>query len=323
MATPGAPLAPPVHCAVCAGEVGTPLLRARDRRHGVPGDYALVRCRGCGLVRTAPWPADLAAAYPPGEYMNHTERTDPASRLFMRVMERTATRPRTRASRAALALVPAADLGAPLAPGARVLDVGCGTGHAVAAMRAAGLDAHGIEPDPASVAIANRAGLDTVSLGTLDEVEPAPQERWDLVRFWHTLEHTPTPHVALARARAALVPGGRVVVGVPNFGSLNRRLFRGRWDGLEIPRHLHHFERASLGALFQGAGLRVDRVRTVPILGVTAGSLDAATRRGTVQRGGPLWSALQLAAHPLELAVAAAGAGDALLVHAHRPPAAP
>ncbi|MEQ9336632.1 MAG: hypothetical protein RJQ03_05535, partial [Miltoncostaeaceae bacterium] len=114
-------------CAVCGGASGPTLLRARDRRHGVGGEHALVRCRDCGLVRTAPWPEDLASAYPPGEYMNHTARTDPASRLFMRVMERTATRPRTRGSRAALALVPAADLGAPLRPGARVLDVGCGT----------------------------------------------------------------------------------------------------------------------------------------------------------------------------------------------------
>lgn len=308
-----------IRCAVCAGSAGPALMRVRDRRHGIAGEYDLVRCTGCGQVRTAPWPADLASAYPPGDYMNHTARTDPASRLFMRVMERTATQPRTRAARAALALVPAADLGGPLPAGARVLDVGCGTGHAVAAMRAAGLDAHGIEPDPESVRIANEAGLDTVTLGTLDEDGPAAGQRWDVVRFWHTLEHTPTPLQALARARQALVPGGRVVVGVPNFGGAGRRVFRGRWDGLEIPRHLHHFERASLTGLLQRAGLVVDRARTVAILGVTAGSLDGATRRGTTQRSGPLWSALQLAAHPLELGLGAVGAGDALLVHAHRP----
>lgn len=295
------------------------MLTGTDRRHGTQGTFRLHAC-ACGLVRTEPWPTDFASAYPSGEYMNHGEREGIAARVFRSVLDATATGrwPRPLAG-AALAGVPAARLGGPLQPGARVLDVGAGSGHAVAAMIGAGLDAHGLEPSPDAVAVAHGAGLSTVGVGTLEDT--ALEERsWDLIRFWHTLEHVPSPVTALRAAHDGLRPGGRVVVGVPNFGSAGRRLFGADWDGLELPRHLHHFTPASLRAVLRAAGLAGETVRSAAVMGVLGGSIDARSRRGNRQRAVAGSAAVQLALHPLEVALALAGRGDGLVAVAHRPP---
>ena len=40
-----------------------------------------------------------------------------------------------------------------------------------------------------------------------------------------------------------------MVTAVPNFASIQARLFRSRWYHLEVPRHLYHFTPAALRAL--------------------------------------------------------------------------
>ena len=82
----------------------------------------------------------------------------------------------------------------------------------------------------------------------------------------------------------ASAPGGRLVVGVPNLDSLARRATGGSWDGLEMPRHLVHYDRDSLRWMLALAGFRVTSMRTTPLMGVLPGSLDARTAGGERQR---------------------------------------
>jgi SAM-dependent methyltransferase len=207
-------------------------------------------------------------------------------------------------------------MGGALAPGTRLLDVGAGNGTAVRALAAAGVDAHGVEPDEGAVEAAHAAGTATVVRGTLED-NPLDGGRWDLIRMYQTLEHMPDPVDALRRAGGMLAPGGRLVVGVPNFDSLVRRATGASWDGLELPRHLHHFTRASLARVLAEAGLEVAAIRTVALFGLLPASLDARTAGGTRQRGWGRTVPLRAALYPVELAIAAAGGGDGLMAVAH------
>lgn len=102
--------------------------------------------------------------------------------------------------------------------GGRLLDVGIGTGAALArnagAVRAKGLRVLGIDIDPAYVRSCRRrmerAGLaDAVAV---EEVpfEAAPRGPYDVVYFSGSFMLLPDPAAALDQAAARLAPGGRV-----------------------------------------------------------------------------------------------------------------
>ena len=81
-----------------------------------------------------------------------------------------------------------------------------------------------------------------------------------MVVMWHVLEHVRDPKKNIETAARILKPGGRLVVAVPNFASLQARLGRGRWFHLDVPRHLFHFTPETLRGLLTRA--KFSQVRT-------------------------------------------------------------
>ena len=292
-------------CPVCGELKGRVALRGSDHREGLGGDFAVLVCADCGLGRTQPMPDDLDAWYP-ASYQQHV-----ADGLTARVVNR-AIRIGAGGRKLVPRLVPDAELGGPVAPGARVLDVGAGNGNAVRALAAVGANAHGVEPDEGGVAAAGQAGCHTVEHGTLEH-SALRNQHWDLIRFFHVVEHLPDPVATLSVARGCLADGGRLVVAVPNFGSAGRRLFRRSWDGLELPRHLQHFTSGSLRRTLDAAGFDVESLRTTPLFGVLPGSLDAYTSGGQRQRGWGNALPVRALAYPVEVALATLGLGDGLV----------
>jgi len=104
-------------------------------------------------------------------------------------------------------------------PGAVALDLGCGVGWSTIALARAfpDLTAVGIDSDEASIMDARRnaAGSDLagrVRFEVARSDSPAAPGSADVVCFFEALHDMAHPVVALASARAALRPGGRVVV---------------------------------------------------------------------------------------------------------------
>jgi 2-polyprenyl-3-methyl-5-hydroxy-6-metoxy-1,4-benzoquinol methylase len=308
----GEPHVSMLSCDVCGSTDGRVLFRASDHREGLRGEFSIVRCYGCGLVRTEPRPDDLGAWYPE-EYRNHSANEPLTVQAIGRALRYTARRDRREAIARLIAwVIPNAAVGTVIPEGARILDVGAGNGSAVAAMRAAGLDAWGVEPSEAGVEAARRRGVTTVVNGTL-EASSLGDELWDVIRFTHVLEHVPSPVATLRAAAAALKPGGRVVILVPNFGGAGRRIFGKAWDGLEVPRHLHHFTAATIARTIGMAGLQAQSVRSAALFGVLPASVDAWTAGGTRQRGWGTSLLVRAPVYPIELALASIRLGDGLL----------
>lgn len=99
-----------------------------------------------------------------------------------------------------------------LPTGARVLDVGCGEGAALALFRDAGLVATGIGPDD-DVAVCRNRGFDahTMDLSFLEFAD----ESFDLIWCRHALEHSIVPFFALFEMFRVLRPGGVLYLGMP------------------------------------------------------------------------------------------------------------
>jgi SAM-dependent methyltransferase len=314
----------PSSCPLCGHAGGRLVVAGRDHRRGTPGVWGVVECPACRLCRTDPWPEDPAAWYP-HEYPQHGAAESPTARLSRVALTR-AGRGGRGIARVLGALVPEAETGGGLRPGSRVLDVGAGTGGAVRALREAGHAAWGVEPSARAVASAHARAIPWVVHGALDDAaegavdggrtgaRPAlPTGPWDLIRMSQVLEHVGDPLALLTLVRALLAPGGRLVVGVPNIRSLTARATKGAWDGLEMPRHLVHYDRESLPRVLARGGFAVRSLRTTPLLGVLPGSLDAALAGGGRQRGWGRALPVRVAMYPLEWALGAAGLGDGLL----------
>jgi 2-polyprenyl-3-methyl-5-hydroxy-6-metoxy-1,4-benzoquinol methylase len=262
------------HCVLCRGPGDLLYGQQADRVCGTPGEYTLRECGACGVA----WLDGEPDAEPHGVGY-YTRSTDAA-----RLRRETGIAPAER-------LVLAARLGYPqdapatwtarllafappwrercesiplylrAAPGARLLDVGCGNGIFAARMRDLGWTVSGVEPDADAAALARDAfGLD-VHTGTLEDAR-LPAAGYDAVTLNHVIEHVPDPQATLLECRRVLRPGGRLVIITPNIASLGRRLFSEDWMHWDVPRHRFLFSCASLDALVRGAGLTTLSLRT-------------------------------------------------------------
>ena len=216
-----------------------PLCRVamREKFRGIAAEatgetFRVDECPRCGLGRTRPVPADLAAHYDAEYYGGRHGLTGwLCNRRRSGLVRRLA------------------------GPGAgrSLLDFGCGEGDFLLAARSDGWDCTGVERNrPASVA----GGPNIVaSLDELDERKP-----FDCVTFWHVLEHLDDPVRTLTDLRGYLKPDGLVLAAVPDFGSWQARATGASWLHLDIPRHLSHFTAESIAKTFRAGGFRVEDI---------------------------------------------------------------
>ena len=222
-------------CPVCDAEQVVPRFHVEGL--AVP----IVECVDCGTGRFHPLPSpdEIAAFYPPHYYGDLGSKFARPIELMLRIVT----------ARHAAFLIDG------LAPGARVLDVGCGRGLTLASLAARGYEAHGFEISAdAALGVDPRAH---VRIAPRLEAADYPDAYFDGVVIWHVLEHVPDPRRTLATVRRIVKPGARVVVAVPNFSSLQARSTGADWFHLDPPRHLYHFPLAALRRLLGATGFAV------------------------------------------------------------------
>jgi len=222
---------------------------ASDWEYGVPGRWAIARCDRCGMYFQSPPPApDLIPSFYPPTYSAYAE--DPTTGwMFRMTYWLDARRIRRLIGRRG-----------------RVLDVGCGNGAALAAMREHGdWEVHGVELDEVAAEKARRRGL-TVITGDLTS-SALPLGTFDLIRMGHVIEHVPNPLEMLRRSVDLLRPGGVVYGETPNTHCWDFKLFRQYWGALHVPRHIAFFDEKNLRQALSRAGftdiLMKPRLRTV------------------------------------------------------------
>ncbi len=155
-------------------------------------------------------------------------------------------------------------------PGERVLDLGCGAGRFVAALREAGADPVGVEIAEAALERARRNVPEgDFRLLEADGSVPLEHGSVDLVWCSEVLEHVADASHLLLEARRVLRPGGRLLATVPFHGRVKGVLLAlARFDAHFDPlgQHLRFFTRTSLARALEASGF--ERIAVRPAGGV-------------------------------------------------------
>ncbi|MEK8023934.1 MAG: class I SAM-dependent methyltransferase [Candidatus Hydrogenedentota bacterium] len=128
----------------------------------------------------------------------------------------------------------------------KILDYGCGSGECALYLKEqGGYDAWGFDPN----LVRESENL------TREWNRVVAEQPFDLIMFWHSLEHLDDPCAVLKDAVSALKPGGKIFVSVPHFGSAQSKA-GAMWFHLDLPRHRWQFDRISLSELLRRVGLK-------------------------------------------------------------------
>jgi SAM-dependent methyltransferase len=227
------------------------VLSGRDRLHGVPGEFPVIRCRQCGLLRTSPrpTPAAIQRYYPSnyGPYASTSVSAGPA----------TAVRSPRRGWLGDRLLAPRTNVIPPLSPG-RLLEIGCGAGAFLHRMAQEGWEVEGLELSPEAGRAARELGF-PVFIGSLSDA-PDPAKPYDLIVGWMVLEHLHDPLQMLRKLWRWSAPGGWIALSVPDAGALEFRLFQDAWYALDVPRHLFHYTPKTAARVLRQSGWELQRI---------------------------------------------------------------
>jgi SAM-dependent methyltransferase len=245
-----------VECPICGQQAASAWIRQEP--------WGVVRCLRCGLGITwpRPDPAILGGIYSSRDYyvsrhMDDGVQSEAAYRAQQLLEGR---RGRLR----------------------RVLDFGAGEGHLVAAFRALGVEADGVESSEAGRREARRRyGIDTWA-----ELPADPARDRDLIILCHSLEHVLDPLGVLRTLRGHLAADGELLIEVPNIASFEMLRPARRRVILDLPAHLFHFTPKTLESLLAAAGFVVTQIRlTNPAWLEWLFALRASVRRVASGRG--------------------------------------
>src|SRR5262249_35749335 len=155
--------------------------------------------------------------------------------------------------------------------------------------------------------------------------------------LFHVVEHVVNPRDVLTEVFRVLKRNGSVVLQVPNIGSWQFKVFRAKWYGLDVPRHVIDYSQKSMLKLLHDTGFVPHRIRhfnlrdnAPALVSSLFPSLDPVSRtvrhrkRGVRENVITAWAchaaylAFVLCAYPLTILEAVFGRGATIMVEARK-----
>ena len=201
--------------------------------------YEFVRCGICATIYAAKAPPAeaLAGAYSEASY-DSQEEAQLAADVYMAALEPSLTVEAWRG---------------------KALEIGCGNGAFLRALRSHGLqDVLGIEPSRAAAEASLPEVRSSIQLGMFREQDFSPIS-FNLICCFQTLEHVLEPRVLVNAAYRLLVPGGILVLVTHDYEAWINRIL-GRHSPIIDIEHTQIFCRKSLEYLLSHAGYEAIRI---------------------------------------------------------------
>ena len=148
----------------------------------------------------------------------------------------------------------------------KMLDVGCGRGQFIYLMKKKGWVVYGTETSQISASAAKqKVGSEAIIVSKdLEEIKNVNTD-FNLITFWHVLEHLKKPKKIFSLIEKKLTNKGFVVIEVPNFSSLQHSINKNNWIHLDCPRHVTHFTKNGLINFFDKEKFKIIKISTLSL----------------------------------------------------------
>ena len=135
---------------------------------------------------------------------------------------------------------------------ARILEIGCGTGHNLAMLSGFG-HVEGLELDEEARAISEKRLGRKVMSSPLPELSGVADRHYDLIGAFDVIEHIDDDAAALASIGTKLKPGARFIMTVP--------AHQWMWSAHDVVNHhKRRYSKRGLKALIEGSPLKLEKI---------------------------------------------------------------
>lgn len=203
--------------------------------------FDLRKCDGCHLVFTAPRPAieKIGSYYQSEEYVSHSStKKGLINRVYCIVRNYTLNQKVSLVQRHSIGMV--------------LLDIGAGTGHFLKKAADYGFEVTGLEPDETARKVAKLENK--LELKDLSDLYELKQNSVDVITMWHVLEHVYDLKKDTTWMSQLIKSDGLWVIAVPNYTSYDAQYYKEHWAAYDVPRHLYHFEPATIIPMIENLG---------------------------------------------------------------------
>jgi SAM-dependent methyltransferase len=240
------------NCPVCGSAKFEQVLQAKDYTVS-ESIFGISECNSCKHRFTNPVPDqdEIGPYYKSDNYVSHTNTSKGLIfRLYQMVRKIT-----LRSKRKLVASETSLSKG-------KHLDIGSGAGAFLAAMKTAGWNSLGLEPDPDAREVALRDFQ--VEARPVEELYQFEADQFDAITMWHVLEHVHDLQGYMKKMHAILKKDGRIFIAVPNYTSKDAEKYQEKWAAYDVPRHLYHFCPNSMKALLKVNGFKLLKIKRMP-----------------------------------------------------------
>ena len=224
------------NCPICNFQESGTFLSIRD--YSVTQEiFTISKCSKCGFLFTNPRPnkTDIDRYYESEDYISHTNTRKGFFNKIYHLIKGIALRQKIGLINS---LIP---------PGKKILDIGCGTGSFLNAIRENGWESIGMEP--------NKRARDEAKNYGLEVFEEINQEKFvnnsfSIITMWHVLEHVHDLNKRVKEIYNLLADKGFALIALPNHTSYDSKHYNESWAAYDVPRHLYHFSPENVKTLF-------------------------------------------------------------------------
>lgn len=142
-----------------------------------------------------------------------------------------------------------------------ILDYGCGTGQFLSICKDNGWKIAGYEPSEKPRMMASQITGTNIA----DDHHTLAREKYDAITLWHVLEHVSELNSTIELLASLLKPNGVLLIAVPNHQAHDALYYKNYWAAFDVPRHLWHFNTASMKALLKSHQLTLQKVKPMSL----------------------------------------------------------